>query len=150
MKRTVIIVITVITIIIVITLVITLRNSPANSIPNQPNPAAHPQQDKSPQIVSTKPDPLDETTIAADQIIEITFNKPLQNIPEFKVRIEPKIEFKAELSPDRKTARIKTVKPFNLGSSYTLTINPDTKFDGVGEWGQTKDFHFRTIKYSGV
>lgn len=103
-----------------------------------------------PRIVSTKPDPLNETIIPASQVIEITFNKPLQNVPEFKVRIEPKVDFKVELSFDRKTAKITPLKPLGLGTAYTLTINPDTKFDGVGNWGQTKDFHFRTIKYRGV
>lgn len=115
-------------------------NSPAP--PSQPNEA--------PQIVSTKPDPLNETIIPADQIIEITFNKSLQNAPEFKVRIEPKIDFKVELSQDRKTARILPVKPYNLGEAYTLYIEPDTKFDGVGSWGMDKSFHFRTIKYRGI
>src|SRR3989344_4451135 len=115
----------------------------------KPVPVTSKPPDESARIVSTKPDSLSDTIIPANQVIEISFNKPLQNIPEFKVRIEPKIEFKVELSSDRKTARIKPVKPFDLGTSYTLTINPDTKFDGVGEWGQTKDFHFRTITYKG-
>lgn len=130
---------------------ILLRPKQGNEI-NQPNstPITQVQQSESPQIVSTKPDPLDETIIPASQIIEITFNKPLQNVPEFKVRIEPKIEFKVELSPDRKTAKIIPTKAYGLGAVYALTINPDTKFDGVGAWGQTKDFHFRTIKYRGI
>lgn len=103
-----------------------------------------------PQIVSTKPDPLEQTIIPATQIIEITFNRPLENVGEFKVRIEPKIDFKIELSPDRKTAKIIPIKPFELGASYTLSIGSDTKFDGVGPWGETKDFHFRTITYRGI
>lgn len=103
-----------------------------------------------PQIIATKPDPLNETIIPADQIIEITFNRSLQNAPEFKVRIEPKIEYKVELTQDRKTARIIPSKPYELGGSYTLYIGPDTKFDGVGEWGQDKTFYFRTIKYRGI
>lgn len=108
------------------------------------------KQSESPEIISTIPDPLDETIIPASQVIEITFNKSLQNVPEFKVRIEPKIDFKVELSPDRKTAKITTSKPFNLGAEYTLSIGPDTKFDGAGEWGQNKSFHFRTVPYRGV
>lgn len=103
-----------------------------------------------PKIVSTKPDPLDQIIIPTDQIIEITFNRPLENAGEFKVKIEPKVEFKLELSGDRKTGRIIPVKPYELGSGYTISIGPDTKFDGVGEWGKDKSFHFRTIKYTGV
>lgn len=107
-------------------------------------------QDKSPRIVSTKPDPLDETIIPASDPIEITFNIPLQNVPEFKIRFEPKPDYKVELSSDRKTARIIFIKPLDLGTTFTLYIQPDTKFDGVGEWKQDKTFHFRTIKYTGV
>lgn len=104
----------------------------------------------SPQIISTKPDPLNETIIPASQVIEITFNRPLENVGEFKVRIEPKADFKLELSNDRKTGKIIPQKPFDLGTSYTLTIGPDTKFDGVGAWGQSVDYHFRTVVYKGV
>lgn len=107
-------------------------------------------QNAPPQIVSTKPDPLDDTIISATEVIEITFNKPLQNGPEFKVKIEPEVDFKVELSGDRKTAKITHSKPFELGKSYTLYIGPDTKFDGVNNWGQDKTFRFRTVRYRGV
>lgn len=103
-----------------------------------------------PQIVATKPDPLNDNIVSGSDIIEITFNRTLENVGEFKVRIEPKIEYKVELSGDRKTARVIPTKPYPLGTSFTLSIGPDTKFDGVGNWGQSKDFHFRTIKYTGV
>lgn len=104
----------------------------------------------SPKIVSTKPDPLEETTVPAVDSIEITFNKPLQNPSEFKVRIEPKIDFRIELSSDKKVGKILLEKPLDLGMSYTLYIGRDTKFDGVGEWGVDKEFHFRTISYRGI
>lgn len=116
----------------------------------QPQVTQPPVQNEESKIVSTKPDPLDNNIITANQVIEITFNRPLQNVPEFKIRIEPKVDYKVELSQDRKTARIIPIKPYNLGASYTLDINPDTKFDGVGNWGQNKTFHFSTIKYTGV
>lgn len=103
-----------------------------------------------PQIVSTKPDPLEDTVIAATDVIEITFNRPLENVGEFKSRIEPKIEYKVELSGDRKTAKIIPAKPYALGTTFTLSIGPDSKFDGVGNWGEDKSFHFKTIKYNGV
>ncbi len=104
----------------------------------------------SPKIVSTKPDPLEEAIISATEVVEITFNRPLENVGEFKSRIEPKIEYKVELSGDRKTARIHPLKPYELGITYTLFIKPDSKFDGVGEWRQDKTFHFKTVKYRGV
>lgn len=105
---------------------------------------------ESPRIISTKPEPLEDNIIAAEEIIEITFNRPLENVGEFKLRIEPKTDHKVELSGDRKTAKIIPVKPYQLGTTYTLFIGPDSKFDGVGNWGQEKIYHFRTIKYTGV
>lgn len=121
--------------------------TPSEAKTNQPSQVS--QTDK-PQIVSTKPDPLDENIVTAAEIIEITFNRPLENVGEFKSRIEPEIEYKVELSGDRKTAKIIPAKPYPLGTGYTLFVKPDTKFDGVGNWGEEKVFHFRTIKYSGV
>lgn len=103
-----------------------------------------------PKIVSTKPDPLEEAIISATDIVEITFNRPLENVGEFKSHIEPKIDYKVELSGDRKTAKIMPAKPYQLGTTYTLFIKPDTKFDGVGDWRQDKTFHFKTITYRGV
>lgn len=116
-------------------------------------PSLKPKQDLSqepPKIVSTKPDPLDDNIVSANDTIEITFNLPIQNIGEFKSRLDPNIEYKVELSGDRKTAKIKPIKPLQLGTTYTLFIGTETKFDGVGRWGQEKIYHFRTIKYTGV
>ena len=31
-----------------------------------------------------------------------------------------------------------------------IVIGPDTKFDGVGNWGEDKTFRFRTIRYRGI
>lgn len=119
----------------------------------QKNPATVPKQVSQkgePQIVSTKPDPLEDSIIAATDSVEITFNRPLQNVGEFKSRIEPNVDYKVELSSDRKTAKIIPVKGFLLGTTYTLFIGPETKFDGVGRWGQEKIYHFKTITYQGV
>ncbi len=107
-------------------------------------------QTESAQILSTKPDPLENSIIAASDPVEITFNKPLQNIGELKIRIEPKVEFKIELSSDRKTGKIIPLKPLELGITYTLFIGPETKFDGMGNWGMEKIYHFKTVKYTGV
>lgn len=108
------------------------------------------QQNESPKIVSTKPDPLEDNIISGSDTVEITFNRSLENAGEFKSRIEPKIDYKVELSGDRKTARIIPAKPYPLGTTFTLFIGTETKFDGAGSWGQEKVFHFRTIKYTGV
>ena len=139
-------------IVLIITILVIGWKITRNSVSkvNQPAPTTQNQQNDSPRIVSTKPDPLDESIISATDIVEITFNRPLENVGEFKARIEPKIDFKIELSNDRKTAKIKPAKPYELGTTYTLFIGPDTKFDGVGNWGKDKMFHFRTIKYTGV
>lgn len=103
-----------------------------------------------PKIVSTKPDPLEDNIVSSNQTIEITFNRSLENMGEFKNRIEPKLDYKVELSSDRKTVKITPTKTFELGITYTLFIGPDTKFDGVGAWGQEKIYHFKTVKYTGV
>jgi len=103
-----------------------------------------------PTIVSTKPDPLEENIVSVSDTIEITFNRPLENVGEFKSRLEPKIDYKIELSSDRTTAKIKPVKDFLLGTTYTLFIGPESKFDGVGRWGEEKIYHFKTITYRGV
>lgn len=116
----------------------------------QPAPKVSVSEDKSPKIISTKPDPLEEAIIGANEAVEITFNRSLENIGEFKVKIEPKVELKVELSQDRKTAKIIPLKPYELGATYTLFIGPDSKFDGVGAWGQERVFHFKTIRYRGV
>ncbi len=115
-----------------------------------PMPSASISPSDKPQIVSTKPSPLDETIVSATEVVEITFNRPLENVGEFKVRIEPKTEYKLELSGDRKTARIIPEKPYQLGTTYTLFIGTETKFDGVGRWGEEKVYHFKTITYRGV
>lgn len=139
--------------ILVIVLIITLiriDNKPSSSTTTPKPSSSQISQNDKPQIVSTKPDPLDENIVSASEIIEITFNRSLENVGEFKVRIEPEIEYKIELSGDRKTAKIIPAKPYQLGTTYTLFIGPDSKFDGIGSWGQDKTFHFKTITYRGA
>lgn len=137
-------------IIVVVGMIAFWKNKPAATEPVKNQPAQQTVQSNKPQIVSTKPDPLEEAIIPATQIVEITFNLPLQNVGEFKSKIEPKLDYKVELSPDRKTAKIIPVKPYELGSTFTLFIGTETKFDGVGRWGEEKIFHYKTIKYTGV
>lgn len=145
------IIIFIIIIIVILTIGLAWKNKPQQKAEQpKPQPSAQVKESDKPQIVSIKPDPLDETIIPASEPIEITFNRPLQNVPEFKIRFEPKPDYKVELSSDRKTAKIIFIKPLQLGTSFTLYIQPDTKFDEVGEWKESKTFHFRTVKYTGV
>lgn len=107
-------------------------------------------QDTEPRVVSTNPENLDGLTILADQTIEITFNLPLENKGEFKYRIDPEAEVEIKLSDDRKTAKIIPLKSFSLGTSFTLTIKPDTKFDGKKQLNRDIIYHFKTVSYKGV
>lgn len=119
------------------------------SPPAQPTASSNPINE-SPKIVSTNPNPLDQAVISSDQQIEIVFNRPLENEGEFKIRIEPKVRYKITLSGDRKTAKIIPEDPYELGVGYTMFITGDTKFEGLGPWGEEKTFHFQTIKYRGI
>lgn len=121
--------------------------SPSTS---QQNNTPTPNPNDPPRIVLTKPESLDNSIIATNIPIEITFNRPLENRGELKVKIEPEVTFKIELSSDRKTGIITFEKPLDLGMSYTLFIGPETKFDGLGRWGEEKVYHFKTIPYKGV
>lgn len=146
MRKITIIIIIIISIMSVILLKLTNQPEP----PPKPNSASQPTQEDKPQIISTKPDPLEEAIVSATEVIEITFNKPLENKGEFKLKIDPKTDFRIELSGDRKTAKIIPEKSYELGKTYTIFIGTETKFDGIGRWGEEKIFHFKTIPYRGV
>lgn len=154
MKNTKIVIIVILAIILGLAGIIFYKsNSTKKSDPI--NPTSTPKsisvsENDPPQIVSTKPNPLEDNIVSASDIIEITFNRPLQNSGEFKLKIEPKIEVKIELSGDRKTAKIIPLTPYELGMTYTIFIGSDTKFDGIQNWGQDKTYHFKTVKYTGV
>ena len=102
------------------------------------------------KVVSTVPENLDGSVILPTQIIEITFNQPMENRGEFKNKIDPPAEYEIKLSDDRKTAKIILTKPFKLGTGYTLFIKPDTKFDGKKILDKELIYHFNTISYKGV
>src|SRR5260221_6155349 len=68
-------------------------------------------QTDSPHVISTKPDPLEDNIVGASDPVEITFNRSIENTGEFKLKIEPKIDFSVTLSSDRKTATISFLKP---------------------------------------
>lgn len=140
--------------IIVLFAAVSYYKTAKTNIPDKTSPAPSPtptsSQNEPPKIVSTTPDPLENAIIGATSAIEIVFNRSLENVGEFKIRLEPKIDMKVELSQDRKTVKIIPTKPFELGVTYTLFIGPETKFDGIGRWGEEKIFHFKTVTYKGV
>lgn len=107
------------------------------------------QADK-PMIISTNPSPLEDTIILPTQTIELTFNYPIIAISELKYKIDPQADIKIELSADKKLAKIIPVKPYNLGSGYTLFILPDTKVEGGLVLKDQIIYHFKTIGYKGI
>lgn len=109
-----------------------------------------PMQSDEIKIVSTNPNPLEGATILPIQKIEITFNRPIEGSGEFKTTMDPQLDYKIELSEDRKTAIITPNKPYTLGGGYTLHIMGNTKFDGKKQLDREEIFHFKTINYSGV
>lgn len=102
------------------------------------------------EILTTSPDPLNESTVTPTQTIQITFSQPAQNVPELKVRIEPVIDLNLQLSDDRKTLKISPKQSFGLQQGYSITIPADAKFDGGRTLGTDLLFHFKTISYSGI
>lgn len=147
-RKTLITAVIIVVMIIFIGLVVTKKPTTKTDTVVSSSPPVN--QNESPRIVSTKPNPLEDTIVSATDIVEITFNRPLENVGEFKSRIEPKIDYTVELSGDRKTAKIIPKKPYELGNTYTLFIGTETKFDGVGRWGEEKIYHFKTIRYRGI
>lgn len=107
------------------------------------------QTDK-PELISTNPVSLNESIIWAQQPIEFNFNLSLENAPEFKFKIEPNYENKTELLNDKKTIRITPTKPLPLGTTFTLTVLKDTKFENKKFMDKDYTFHFKTIEYKGV
>lgn len=110
-------------------------------------------QSDSPTVTSTNPEAMKEkktVVVLPTQTIEISFNHPLENIPETKIVIEPKADYKVELSDDRKTLKIIPLTPYALGQGYSLFVKGETKFDGKKTLGSDVDFHFATISYNGV
>lgn len=130
---------------------------------SSPIPEQSVQEDTSlstdkPQITSTNPSPLEEgTTISPSQIIELTFNLPLENIGELKHELQPKADYKIELSQDRKTVKLIPQPIFTVGTTYTLTIKPDSKFNESPGNESTKKIlqnditlRFKTPEYRGI
>ena len=107
-------------------------------------------QTDTPQLVSTKPDPLDEAVILPSQTVEITFNLPIENIGELKYELSPKVKYKVALSEDRKAVIITPDSTWPVGTTFTLNVSPLTKFDGKKFLKDGIIIHFKTIEYKGV
>jgi hypothetical protein len=108
-------------------------------------------QTESPVVVATNPAAMKEkktVVVLPTQSIEITFNQPLENVPETRITIEPKADYKVELSSDKKTIKIiKTVTPnifsYN-GKEYDFT---DYKFEVIINNDKNEKAHFVTIGF---
>lgn len=120
---------------------------PASSAPTQTNNVKMPEKDV--EIISTDPSPLDNIIITKDQVVKITFSNNLENVPEFKYSINPKINLKVELSGDKKTISFTPEKGFVLGTAYTLGVSIDTKFEGGKRLKEGKIYHFQTVAFRG-
>ncbi|MDO8619534.1 MAG: hypothetical protein Q7R49_06380 [Candidatus Daviesbacteria bacterium] len=107
-------------------------------------------QTDTPELISTKPDPLDEAIILPTQVVQITFNLPIENIGEFKYKLDPLVKYEPKLSNDRKTVIFTPTPAFPVGTTFTLDVSPDTKFDGGKRLKSGFILHFKTISYKGV
>ncbi len=120
-----------------------------NKIVTPPNTTT-PVEETEPRIVAINPSLDNEPTLPPNQTLEIVFNMPLENEPEFKVRLEPKANINVELSADGKIGRIIPNEPFALGGFYKLVIQSDTKFVGKKALGRDFEYKFKIVGYKGV
>lgn len=143
------------TLAVVATLLVVVFKDEQAGLDKPNNPAEKPTSasipsDK-PQLVSTKPDPLDEAYISAVSPIEMTFNIPIENWGEFKHNLSPETaKYKGKLSDDRKTVIITPEGSYPVGTTFTLKVSPETKFDGGKRMESDIIIHFKTIDYRGV
>jgi hypothetical protein len=117
------------------------------------NSSPAPQENKL-TVISTKPDPLENTTILPTQDIEITLNKEIP-ISEFKHHFDPDVEHDIEIikgpsSSLGATIKIKFRKPLELGAGYTLIIESSTRTNDHINLDHEYMYHFKTIQYKGV
>ena len=149
LKKLVIAVIAIIGAILIIISQRGLYSQPVSQIP-QTTPTPQTTLDENPKVVSTNPDPLDGITLLPNQTIEITFNKPLENVGEFKYQLDPAVNINVKLTNDRKTATITPVTTYKLGAGFTIFIKTDSKFDGGKRLDHELIYHLNTIGYKGV
>lgn len=101
------------------------------------------------KVTATKPGPLEGSVLLFQQPIEISFSENLESRGEVKVSFDPPVSYDVYLSNDKRTAIISPQKPYELGMSYTLKIDPLTKFEGGKTLGRDLIYHFSTIKHQG-
>lgn len=114
---------------------------------SQPLPSPTPIN---PTITSTNPLPLEGALISPTQSISVSFSQPLQNLPEFRYKMDPTVDLNVKLSDDRKTVTFTPKKFFDLSAAYTLFVYRDSKFDNKKLLDQDYIFHFHTPTYTGV
>lgn len=124
------------------------------SIIDTDQPKQETQDPNKPALISSDPPELLEKKpliFKPDQVIKLTFNVPLQNGPETKIRLDPPHEFEVTLTNESKTAVITPKSPYKLGQGYTLFIKADTKLQENGKLlEQDYNMHFNVINYSGI
>lgn len=103
------------------------------------------------KILSTKPTNLNGITLLPTDSIEIVFNNPMVAFdPNYHVVIDPKTEVETKASDDRKTITIKPKKSWAVGTSYSLMIKNNLKFEGDNTLGQDVNFNFHTLAIKGI
>ena len=112
-----------------------------------------PTQTEQFKLISTNPNPLNESTILPTQDIELTFNKEVVR-SEIKYKIDPEVLHKIEVINGKNDStgtnfRIVFTKPLELGSGYTLFIYFNTHTNKIN-LDKEYIFHFSTIKYRGI
>lgn len=112
--------------------------------------SADTSSDPAPVIVSITPNLRQEPILLPTQTIEVTFNLPLENAPETRIKFDPELDYKIDLSEDRKTVKISPKTTYQLGQGYTLFILNETKFENKKQLGETTQYNFKTINYRGV
>lgn len=123
------------------------NKNPSFVAPIQSEDVKTPEKDVA--IISTDPSPLENIIITKDQVIKISFSSNLENVPEFRYDINPKINLKVELSSDKRTISFTPEKGFVLGTAYTLGVSIDTKFEGGKKLKEGRIYHFQTVAFRG-
>ena len=124
-----------------------------NSQPQPPKEVTQEQSDNL-RVVSTKPDPLDNSTILPTDSLEITFNKPI-SVSEFKHHFDPEVEHEIEAIGQSTPKgsyqfKISFKKPLELGAGYTLFVESRTKTNSGETLDHEYNYHIKTIGYRGV
>lgn len=124
-----------------------LYGSPSQK--SEPTSQQTDENSKEVKVLSTTPEKLHGSTLLPTQIIEIKFNKVLNNDPA-DLKIEPETKYNAHVTDSGKTLRIEPLEPYKLGSEYTITIKQGYDLQDGNKLDKDIIFRFRTIEYRGV